>query len=464
MIDWISVWREKLGTSLWPVPLLMLLVTGVLYTVLREADGQLSAERALRSWVLYSGSGDDARNLLSTLVSAIIGMAAVVFSITIVALTLAANQFSSRLVRIYTGDIRTKLALGTFMSTIVYCLLALRAVQKDMPAADVPHLTVTAGLVLGLTCIIWLAFFLHQVAHSIMADEVIRRTARELTHSIYKLPPIERVEWIEPPTVSDLPERFAERAAIVHSSREGYVQAIEYEALLALARRHDLVIELDFRAGAYLAREGRLAAVYPQERVTEETIRAIQDAVLIGEHRTPTQDLEFSTRHLVDIAIRALSPGINDANTALVVIDHLRGALSHLFSRALPPAVYRDERGVVRVVGKYNGYTGVLDAAFHQIRQAAASQPAVVINLLSAFGRMAEHVRVAEQRDALAKHAELVARAGLRDVLDESDRADIERAIAAAGEKIREVRVGPVPLREAVAEETVRQRAGSSGR
>jgi uncharacterized membrane protein len=417
---------DRLRTGLWPIPLGMSVLAALLYIGAAQVDIDALGSARLRS-LLYSGSGDDARNLLSTLVSALITMSSVVFSITLVALSLGANQFGSRLVRTYMADSRTKLALGLFSMTIVYCLLTLRSLHQDAPLSEAPHFAVTLGLLLALVCVLTLLLFLHVVARSIIADEVIRRVVRELEQSIAELPALDprkrAMRRSDHAAVAG-----GEPGALVSSRHEGYVQAIEYDALVALARAHDVRIELGFRAGAFVSEQGWLAHVAPRERSSEALAAAIHDHILIGRERTPTQDVEYTLRHVVDIALRALSPAVNDSNTALVVIDHLSGALARLMRKEVPSGVWRDAAGVVRVVSKYNDYAGVLGAALHQIREASAEQPAVVIQLLRALGRIGEHVSLPEQRDALLHHARLVAAAGMRKAEEPCDCADIENA------------------------------------
>lgn len=429
------VWLEALRTGLWPIPLGMALIALLLYAAMMALDRSAIDAVAVSAWHLHGGTGDDARNLLSTLAAAIITMSSIVFSMTVVALSLAANQFGSRLVRTHMADLRTKGALGLFAMTIVYCLLALRSVGKDMTAAEVPHLTVSVGLLLALVCVVMLLFFLHFVARSVIADEVVRRSAHELEENVAHLPALQNTSE-RAQHASLIPNEPDERAATVRSRTQGYIEAIAYERLVAICSKHDVCVRMELRAGAFVTRGAWLAFVYPVEALTSELDSAIQDQILIGEQRTATQDIEFTLRHIVDIALRALSPGINDANTALVVIDHLSGPLSRLMGKRLPPPTYEDERGVVRIVAKTTDYAGVLAAALHQIRQAGARQPAVIIAMLRALGRMAEHVRLAEQRDALVHQADLIAAAGMREAQEPADRADIERAFEFVHEKL----------------------------
>ena len=446
MSERLQIWWETLRTSIWPVPVIMLGFAVLLREVAFLADAALGNSQALQIWWLHSGTGDDARNLLSTLVSALITMASVMFSITMVVLSLAANQFGSRLVRTYMTDLRTKLALGTFVMAVVYCLLVLRTVSNEMPAGEVPHIAVTLGLGLGLICILALLFFLHVIARSMVADDVIRQVAEELEGSIEALPTIEASPG-RPVKAQSLPAGV--EGAVLTSRDEGYVQSIDYDALAEVAERHGIAIQVLCSAGAFMCKDGWLAEVHPAKSLAPELASAIQDKIRIGARRTPTQDLEFSIRHLVDIALRALSPGINDPHTAMVVIDRMRGALSRLMTKRIPSTTRHDENGTVRVVGHKTGYGDILDEAFNKIRQAGAVHPAIVIHLLGAIDRIGEHVRLPEQRDALLHHLELIAEAGLRTTEAQRDRNDIEEKRDIARRKLRDalkVQLSAVPV------------------
>jgi uncharacterized membrane protein len=276
------------------------------------------------------------------------------------------------------------------------------------------------------------------VAHSIVADVVVKRVGRELEETIESLPLLgPRPEEAAREQPLDANPALGDR--IVSSAKEGYVQSVRYEDMAAAAQQQDVVLRLSFRAGDFMCRDGWLAEVASPAgaQASADLVEAVRRASLIGPARTPTQDLEFSIRHLVDVALRALSPGINDPNTALVVVDRLRAALSRLMGRALPSGIHRDDAGQVRVIGKPNRHGDVLDAAFHQIRQAAERQPSVVIGMLSAVGRIAEHACRRDQCEALLRHAHLIASTGLRGTQERNDRADIERALAGVEAKIR---------------------------
>ena len=441
MVDRLSLIHDKLRAALWPLPTAMLPLAVGLFAAAQWIDASHPDPDLLRRWLLHSGTGDDARNLLSTLLSAVITMSSLVFSITIVALSLAATQFGSRLVRAYMTDLRSKLALGLFAMTILYCLLALRVVGTEMPAEAVPHVTVSTGLVLGTFCILALLFFLHVVARSIIADEVIRRVAAELEENIATLDDLvitSETNASDPPLV--LPSPYEQAGDVVRAGAQGYIRAIDYEGLLHGATAANVWVRVQVHAGEFVARGDRLATVHPRGRSDTAGLQRIEAAVLLGPTRTPTQDLVFSMRHLVDVLLRALSAAINDANTARVVVDHLRGALSRLMEKALPQRAYRDEEGELRVVGQSLTHEDMLNAALGQVRHSAASEPSVVVALVLALGHVLEHARLPRHRDLVFDHAQRIAEAGLRLAQDATDRQVIERALMRVRMRLAEQR------------------------
>lgn len=306
-----TLWAS-LRTGFWFVPTLMAVSAIGLAILALNLDAGLTEDTARRFW-LHSGGPEDARNLLSTVFSSMVTMATLVISITMVVLTLAASQLGPRMVRNFMGDLRTQLVFGTFLMTIIYCLLVLRTLHSDLAVSEVPHIAVTVGTVLALINLFALLFFIHILARSIISDTAIRRVERDLRNSISRLLPVE--EDVQRPaeqlTIADmLPVDFDERAATLPLSGEGYVQAIEYEQLVEIACRHKLVIRLDFRAGDFVIKKSYKAEIYPGVLLNPDLAAELEGAILVGDERTPLQDLKFSMRQLVEIAVRALSAGI----------------------------------------------------------------------------------------------------------------------------------------------------------
>jgi uncharacterized membrane protein len=418
----LAAW-DVIRSGLWLVPTLMVVAGCVLAVLLLRADAGRGLEDIYEAWWLHSGDAAHAHDLLSTLLSAVITMASLVFSVTIVALTLAANQYGPRLIRIFRADRRTQVILGLFVMTIVYSVLVLRTIHIDAPDAQVPHISVTVGTALSLVCVLALLAFVQGVARSIVADEVAKRVGHELHLAVDHLPELNGASQDEPGD-EDLPPDFAAKASPIALEQEGYVQAIDYDAIVAWAEDADALVQIDVRPGHFVAKGDTPIQVYG----APADIARIAGAVVIGGERTPTQDLEFGIRHLVEIALRALSPGVNDPFTAVAVIDRLRASLTRVMTHRLPSAHMRGRSGALRLHRTVTTCEGILDAAFNQIRQAATDHPAVLIHLLDSIGRIAAHARLDEQRQGLARHARLILAAATRAVPEPADRADIERA------------------------------------
>jgi uncharacterized membrane protein len=408
----------RLKTSLWFVPVLMTLGGGAMAVAALRIDTDLLPEDK-RVWWLYSGKAETAAELLSTLLSSIITMATLAVSITMVVLTLAASQLGPRLIRSFIGNRRTQASLGFFIMTIVYLLLVYRRVDDYLDADNVPHIAITLGSALALVCVFLLLFYVHHLASSIVSDTVVNRVGEELDMQIYRLLP--ETGSVAPGDAR--PETDARDGAgrELSLSTSGYVQAVDYGLLVRLACDCDVVLTLRFRAGWHLLAGGPHVLVFPGERSNDKLAERITDTVLLGSDRTPTQDLEFSIRQLVEVALRALSPGINDPYTAVAVIDRLATSMALVMQRDMEPGLHRDNGGTVRVVARPSTFTGLIDRSFNEIRQSSSGMPAVLIHLLDALADLSRHVRTPEQSDAIGRHAAMIAAAGHRSVDEEHD-------------------------------------------
>ena len=420
---------DRLRTSFWFVPSLMAAAGIGLLIAAFAIDSRLTPLRGRAPWYLYVGDPTDARAVLSTLLTSMITMASLVFSITMVVLTLAASQFGPRLIRSFMANLQTQVVLGAFVMTIVYCLLALPALEIKETTQRLPYVSVSVALVLTLLSVALLVVFLDSLARSIVSETVIERVGRNLDHLLDQLPPV-AAEAAEVP--ADLaPPDLDQQAAFFGPGSAGYVQAVEFEQLTAVAEKADVLVMLYFRAGHYVAPGAREIAVYPKHRFDEDLADQIRATIIVGIHRTPVQDADFSIRHFDEIAVRALSAGVNDPYTAVAVIDRLSASLSKLMGRALPAGVFRNRHGVVRVLATQASYAGLIGAAFNQIRQHGAGLPIVVLHLLEAMERVGQHVRLPEQQAALAEEAKALMDAAHRRIESDLDRRSIDDRYAA---------------------------------
>jgi uncharacterized membrane protein len=353
-----------------------------------------------------------------------ITIAGVVFSLTLLTLSLASTQFGPRLLRNFMRDLANQAVLGSFVATFLYCLLVLRTIRHGDEGAFVPHLSITVGVLLAVASIGVLIFFVHHVSSSIQVDQVIAGVFEELKVAIDRLFPDRLGEEDERP-LARLPERFEREAQEVRADADGYLQVIDGDRLLSLAGTRDLVVRLEHRPGHYLLARGVLARVLAPAPLDDELERELREAFVLGPQRTPTQDVEFSVDQLVEIAVRALSPGVNDPFTAIRCVDRLGSALCRLAERAIPSPYRHDREGHLRVVAFPTAFRDLLAASFDQIRQYGRSSAAVTVRLLEVIAAIADCARRRDDLAALRQHAMMIER-GSRDGLpEESDRADV---------------------------------------
>jgi uncharacterized membrane protein len=415
---------DSLRSSYWFVPAAMMLAAAglaLLTTWLDEVIHRPGSSARWLGWV-WPGGVEGAREVLSIIAATAINVAGVTFSITIVALTLASSQFGPRMLRNFMRDTGNQVVLGTFVATHVYCLLALRTVQSAEDRQFVPHVSLLTGLVLGLVSLCVLIYFIHHVASSIRAETLIANVAEDLHQAIGEIFP----EEIGEPAPREERQLPAGEPAPVHAMGRGYIQALDHEALLALAVERDLVIRLEHRPGDFVSAGDLLAQVWPAERCAPAIRERIAEACLLGRHRTQIQDVEYSLHQLVEIGVRALSAAYNDPFTAMSCLDWLGSVLSRLARCELPSAWRSDSAGHLRVIAHATLYADLVDTAFNQIRQHSRSSVSVILRLLTVIGRVAVHVIRPGDREALRRHAELVLQDARNALTNQNDLHEVE--------------------------------------
>ncbi len=423
-----SSWRyywESLRTSYWFLPAVLGFSAIFASLVTVEVDHFLHEHTSWQVNWRYTGGPEGARAVLATIAGSMITVAGVVFSITIVALSLASAQFGPRLLRNFIRDRRNQFVLGTFTATFLYCLLVLRTVRGIDNEQFVPGVSVTFGILLAITNLGVLIYFIHHVAVSIQATSVVQAVTDELHDAIDRLWPHNCDEDIigsdETPPVLPVDD-----AAQVLAAKSGYVDAINDEALVKLAKDKDLVIRLARRPGHFVIKGTQLAMAWPRERVDEEATKRLNNSFVLASQRTPFQDVEFAVDQLVEIAVRALSPGVNDPFTALNCIDRLGEALSQLAQRSVPSSLRFDDEQRLRVITYPADFRAIAAAAFNQIRQFGEGSVAVLIRMLDTLAEIASLANREADRDALVEHATLVHRAAHRSLKEEADLKDVD--------------------------------------
>ena len=428
---WLANKWDGLRNSFWFLPTLMVVAAIVLSLAMIQLDKATTHNWvALLGWT-YSRGPEGSRALLSTVAASMMTIASVTFSITIVALQLASSQFGPRLLRNFMRDRGNQVAIGTFIATFTYCLLVLRTVNGTENEQFVPHISVTVGLLLAMASVGVLIYFIHHSAESIQAENVIAAVSRELHQAIARLypeclgrePPEQPAESERP----ELPDAFESEARPIASPRSDYLQAIDIERLFQLAKDRDVVMSIEQRPGKFCIKGDDLVKVWPCNQPGDEFVAEICESFYFGPRRTLTQDIEFAIDQLVEIAVRALSPGVNDPFTAINCVDRLGAALCTLTERAIPSRYRYDDQSKLRIVTDASTIPGIVNATFDQIRQAARTDTAVTIRLLESIVAVARHTHDADFHAALRRQAEAVHRGSQESLKDPSDREEADQ-------------------------------------
>jgi uncharacterized membrane protein len=417
-------------SGFWFIPAVMAGAAVALAWVSVTVDELVTEWLALKLGWTFAGRAEGASAVLGIVAGSMITIAGVVFSMTLIALSLASSQLGPRLLRSFMRDSTTQVVLGTFVATFLYCLIVLRTIRRAEEVTFVPHLSVTLGVLLAVASVGVFIYFIHHVSVSIQADEIAARISKELIERIDRLFP-EQIGQGAPRVPTEPPdagffEAFDHEARPVGADGDGYLQFIDVEAMLALAMEEDLIVRLERKPGNYVVASCPLALIWPGSRLTDRLTDQVRSFFVLGHHRTSDQDIKFGVNQLVEIAVRALSPGLNDPFTAITCVDRLGSALCRLASRDMPSPYRHDRQNQLRVIAPTDTFSEITDAAFNQIRQYSRSSAAVTIRLLETIAVVAGFAHRPRDRATLLRHAEMIARGASEGLPEDHDRREVE--------------------------------------
>ncbi|MCI3924575.1 DUF2254 domain-containing protein [Paenibacillus sp. TRM 82003] len=424
---------ERSGAKVWLWPGVagaVALAAGLVLAQLRPEESSLLSRLA------WPGGTDGASTMLQAIAGASISVISMTFSLTVVALQLASQQFSPRLLRDFMRDPWTKAVLAVLVATFVFSLTVLRGMRSDQPP---PAAALFIAFALGIASMASVLGFIHHLTRLLRVDTMMLTVHDEALKAIDAFYP----SLDDPPrrTPDDLDADWAAGTGIA-AVRSGFVRLVDVEALVAAAREHDALVWIDVRPGDHVVTGSPLASAWApglDEQGRAELAERVHEAVALGYERTVEQDSAFGFRQLTDIAVKALSPGINDPVTAAHCVGHTADLLVRLTGKQLGPTVHEDENGTARAVVPDRDLRYYLDLVCGQVRRYGEREPTVLAALLRMLRDVATAARTQEQRAEVERQVRLV----LAEVPESMVDADAEQ-VRDLAERVRTAAAGDV--------------------
>ena len=396
---------RAIRTSYWFIPSIMALLAILLGALMIWVDVRLGSGWITGLSWYQQIRADGAREVLSTIAGSMVTVAGVVFSITIVALSYASSQYGPRVLTNFMSDRGNTVTLGTFIATFLYCLMVLRTIRGG-DDDFVPQYAVIVAMLLAVCSIGVLIYFIHHVPQSIHINNVVGHIGQQLVRDARNRFPAmvgSDAGGDRAPQDHDGGVPFV----AVPAAATGYLQSIDDDGLIALASKADVLIRLRYRPGDFVMDGRGLVEVSPPEHWTDERTDELQDCFTVGNKRTPEHDLMFLVSELVEIAARALSPGVNDPMTAVTCLDWLGAGGTEFATREMPAAVRHDENGKPRLIAEPDSFAFFVDRGFGRLRQYAAADVIAALHWLRVVGEVAATCRTPDQIDVLQNEAAL---------------------------------------------------------
>lgn len=403
-----------------------------------ELTLQLDESWSSRSQLPLVGEAtvDNARAVLSTIATATVTIAGIAFSVSLLVIQLASSQYSPRVVHNLVRDPFSKRVMGIVLGTFTYCLVVLRSVRGPLDDGGdpvVPTISLTVAMVLGVLAVLAIVAFINHSAHSMDISELLHEVTSSSLHATRETWP-ERSEPA-PTAAGTAPEAppSGEGWAVAFAGN-GWIQRIDDDALLGLVPPGGTVL-VHTAVGRYAVADTPLCTMWPAPAAASRrgVDEAARRAILLGRTRTMVQDASYGVRQLVDVALRALSPGVNDPTTAQDAIFHLAAVLRESLRRPEPPRVRLDEDGRRLLRPELPSHAEVIGLAFDELRQAAAPHPTVCVYLLEAMHLLCQSLPESASAAAslLEEQARLLVEASAAEALIEHDQARVRDAFAA---------------------------------
>jgi len=399
---------DNVRATYWFVPAVMTLLAAFLAVIMFWVDQTIPNSLIQDKWYIFQPAGiAEARSLLNAIADTSLGVIGVVFSITLVPLSITSTQYGSIVLRIFLRDRGTQLVLGAYSATTFYCFFLLIGLRN--PGNQTANLSVTLAADMLLVSLLLLLYFFHHVADSLQASSIAEEVSKELEHVIEQEYSIER---FLPRSNQQDAEKVVRQTALrkgeaITSDREGYVRAIDYGRLIHIASKHKLILRLECPPGDFVSRGAQLLTAWPSP-VDKSVRSAANHAYMLGRNRTLFQDTEFGFYLMVTIAVRALSPAINDANTPVLCLNRLGAALGMLAEREEPSPYHYDNDNQLRLISRNVSFERLVGVAFDMIREYGRTNAEILIKMLETIKLVTVHTQSDTQRRVLLRHATMI--------------------------------------------------------
>ena len=436
---------DRLEVSFWFAPTIMALGAVLLAWVMYWLDGLIPNEALASSRFVLSGTPGELRSALLNIAGTVLATAGVVFTLLTLPLSTVAAQYGSRLLRVFLGDRTTQFVLGMFVGTFVYCIAAALSIPSGDAGYESPQLTATLGVYLMLATFATLILLVQHISTMLQAPNIAAAAGAELREVVSAQLSSEVTssddvqDRIEPRPYQDVLATGAETEGYpVRARSTGYIQYIDPEILLTLARERNLVIRLLHKPGHYVASGAVVALVSPAGRVNEQLDGLMRRAFLIGNGRTPTQDVAYAVNQLVEMAVRAMSAAINDPFTAMTCLDYIGAGLAHFIRQGEKAPHFYDRDGRLCLIINPITFAELLDSAFDMLRHCSCDNASVLQHILKVIDVIGHETKTLEARQHLERHVILILAESQAGALIEQDRQLIQCSSEALIMKLKE--------------------------
>ncbi|RDV26109.1 DUF2254 domain-containing protein [Alteromonas aestuariivivens] len=386
----LNAYMESISTSYWFIPTCMMALSILLCFLSLRYIHRANLPDGVQN-LFPDITQEGAQQLLSTIATSMISATSIAFSMTIVALTLASSQFGSRLLRTFMLDKGTQVVLGTLVATFLFCLLALHHLSSIQSNLEALSLLAGISVLLGLIDVFVIIYFIHHLSRAIQADSVIHQCFHECLGNLDNLLPDPQIQTEHKTITEELPKigRFRHT---VRAMRSGFIQTITYSHLTKKHFNGVFGVEIKVRSGDHVLLSEPLFVIHSTHPISDDMLKPYRQCVLIGSKRTPVQDPEFAISQIVEIALRALSPGINDPHTAITCVNRLSAACGQMAERHFPTPCIIDLQSNVWLQRRTFTMASIINKAFDQIRQAGAGHLSVTLCLLENLTKLCSYV------------------------------------------------------------------------